>query len=157
LAGKKFRGYLDRLRENLEVLDESIASARKPAKGEKAGDKRARLKLVRDLVELRSATLGNIKVHLLGRDETGAPNEPDDIWESHAEVEFERYFRNQFSPWTESSLKLTCEDCGVQSEEVSDHYVEKERRHLDLCEECYAKRTQSPDAETDEARTAGRR
>jgi len=58
LTGKKpIRGYLNRVRRNIRVLDEAIEVASKSAKSERPGDKRARLKLLRDLVELQGATL----------------------------------------------------------------------------------------------------
>jgi len=71
LTGKKpLNGYLDRLRENIEVLDEQIENARKMSKPNKKGDRRAALqsaKILRDLVELRNETLDKIKVHLSER------------------------------------------------------------------------------------------
>jgi hypothetical protein len=150
LAGKKFRGYLDRLGENVEVLDEAIASARKPSKGEKPADKRARLKLIRDLVELRSTALLNIKAHMNGRDESGAIQEPPDVYDYNSQIEFERYFRSLMEPWTLSDLKLTCEDCGVESEDVSHHYFEDihdsnyrtlvNSESAELCSQCVEKR-----------------
>ena len=59
----------------LRFLDEQIATARKMSKPKGKADKALALqwaKTLRDLVELRNTTLGNIKMHLLGRDETGA-------------------------------------------------------------------------------------
>ena len=160
MTGKKLiHGYLDRLRENLETLDEQIANARKMSKpGRKGADKAAALqwaKTLRDLVELRNTTLVNIKTHLLGRDETGSPNEPDDIWHDNSEVEYERYFRSVLTPWTQQHLKLKCEDCGKESEEVStrefSHEYEADE-YFDLCGKCYEKRIQTTAAEPDQAR-----
>ena len=155
----KFKGYLDHLRENLEVLDEQIANARKMSKGKKAGDKKVALqyaKTLRDLVELRNATLASIKIHLLGRDETGSPNEPSDIWEEgNDQIEFERYFHNLVSPWTRGDLKMTCDDCGKKSEDVTRRYlpdpdVNNPGRHADLCDSCYKKNRIEPDQEEEE-------
>jgi hypothetical protein len=88
-------GYLDHLPENLEVLDEAIANARKMSKPKGKGNKAAALqwaKTLRDLVELRNTTLANIKAHLLGRDETGATNEPGDVYAGNVQVEYEERF-----------------------------------------------------------------
>jgi len=57
------------MRKNIYALDESIEDVRKVPKGEKPVDKRVRLKLLRDLVELQNQTLVAVKTHLLGRDE----------------------------------------------------------------------------------------
>jgi hypothetical protein len=84
-------------------------------------------KTLRDLVELRNTTLLNIKAHLLGRDETGATNEPDDVYARNAQVEYERYFRSLLTAWTREDLKLECEDCGVDSEDVSHHNFQEIR------------------------------
>jgi len=154
LTGRTLNGYLDHLRENLEVLDEGIANARKMvnAKGKNA-DSRTALqwaKTMRDLVELRNTTLDKIKVHLLGRDETGAIEEPPDHWEGNDQIEFERYFKNQLSPWTLQDLKLKCVDCGAKNEDVSERYIPEERdehynvtkesERVDLCSACLKKR-----------------
>lgn len=51
----------------------------------KKADKAASLqwaKTLRDLVEVRNTTMGNIKVHLLGSDGTGTPNEPPECRDS---------------------------------------------------------------------------
>jgi hypothetical protein len=148
LAGKKrFRGYLDRLRENLDVLDEQIENARalskkKPKRGASDQDSRQQTKVLRDLIELRNETLDRIKAHLLGRDQTGAIVEPEDAWDHNQQVEFERYFKNQLSPWTENDLKMKCEDCGVESEEVSacDFEQGDKDETYDLCDKCHVKR-----------------
>lgn len=53
------------------------------SKSKKGADNRIALqwaKTLRDLVELHDTTLANIKVHLLGRDETGAANEPPGLY-----------------------------------------------------------------------------
>jgi len=144
LAGKKLNGYLDHLRENLETLDEQIVNARKMSK-KKGKDSNALqwAKTLRDLVELRNTTLANIKAHLLGRNETGATNEPDDVYAGNPQVEYERYFRSLLSPWTQQDLKLKCEDCGVESEDTTNRHFPREDAsddYFDLCEKCYEKR-----------------
>lgn len=141
----KFRGYL-----NVEVLDEQIANARKMSKAKKSRDSRTALqwaKTTRELVELRNMTLDRIKLHLLGHHVTGAGNEPSDVWDSNDQVEFGRYFKNLLSPWTLQDLRLACEACGTSAEDVSDHYIEADEEHLDLCEKCYEKRCE--DSESD--------
>lgn len=145
LTGKKLiHGYLDRLRENLETLDEQIVNARKMSK-KKGKDSNALqwAKTLRDLVELRNTTLANIKAHLLGRDETGATNEPDDVYAGNPQVEYERYFRSVLSPWTQQDLKLKCEDCEVESEDTTNRHFPREHSddYFDLCDKCYEKRT----------------
>jgi hypothetical protein len=154
LTGKKLNGYLDHLRENLETLDEQIVNARKMSK-KKGKDSNALqwAKVLRDLVELRDTTLGNIKAHLLGRDETGATNEPDDVYVGHPQVEYERYFRSLLSPWTQQDLKLKCQDCDKESEEVSTH--DFSGQPLDLCPRCYEKRTAKEGDEPGESENAG--
>ncbi len=133
MTGKLLSGCLNRMRRNLDSLDESIENLRKAPRGEGADDKRARLKLLRDLIELQNASLLAVKTHLLGCDETGAPNEPADVYNSNDEVEFERYFKNQLVPWTGDDLKLECEDCGLKSEQVSYHAF---RWRLQWCDSC---------------------
>ncbi|MCX6658952.1 MAG: hypothetical protein NTX81_01030 [Candidatus Bathyarchaeota archaeon] len=151
----KFKGYLDRLRENLETLDEQIENARKMSKVKKKGDNRVALqysKTLRDLVELRDKTLINIKAHLLGRDETGAVHEPSDVYSGNQEVEFERAFKTFMAPWTAADLKLKCDDCGKESEEVTTRHIQRgyESDYFDLCNECSEKRkTQEPEAGSD--------
>ena len=100
MTAKTLPGYLNRMRRNLESLDESIDATHKVPRGEKATDKRARLKLLRDLIELQNASLLTVKTHLLGRDQTGAGNEPADVYGDNDQVEFERYFKNMLAPWT---------------------------------------------------------
>lgn len=141
------KGHLDHLRENLETLDEQIENARAMNKIKKKENSHAALqwaKTLRDLVELRNTTLDKIKTHLLGRDETGAANEPDDVYGDNAQVEYERYFRSVLSPWTEQDLKLKCEDCGVESEDTTNRCFPRERAsddYFDLCDKCLEKRT----------------
>jgi len=147
LTGKKLNGYLDRLRENVATLDETLALARKMGKSKKAGDRPAAiqaLKLIRDLAEVRNATLLSIKAHILGRDETGSVKEPANVYSGNAEVMFERDFKRLLEPWTLEDLKLECEDCGVTSEKVSTRTLvtgEFSSENGDLCDRCYAKRT----------------
>ena len=141
----KFKGYLDRLRENLVTLDEQIENARKMSKVKKGGEGVALQysKTLRDLVELRDKTLLNIKAHLLGRDETGAINEPSDVYAGNQEVEFERAFKTFMAPWTAADLKLKCTDCGLESEEVTTRRIEHKfdpDEYFVLCSECYEKR-----------------
>ena len=153
MTDKLLSGYLNRLRGNLDSLDESIEDVRKVPKGERPADKRARLKLLRDLVELQNSTLIAAKTHLLGRDETGAAKEPPDFYGGNDQVEFERYFKNQLSPWTEDDLKLKCDDCGIKSEGVSNHAFThpypQETEFLDLCPKCYEKRTTESSEESE--------
>jgi hypothetical protein len=120
------------------------------------GDKSAALqwaKTVRDLVELRNTTLLNIKTHLLGRDESGSSNEPEDCYSGNPEVEFERTFQNLLSPWTKQDLKLKCEDCGKESEDTTNRHFEREHAsddYFDLCDKCYKKRTAKDTDESEE-------
>jgi hypothetical protein len=157
LTGKKLlNGFLDRLRENLETLDEQIETARVMSK-KKGKDANALqwTKTLRDLVELRSVQLDKVKAHLLGRDETGVINEPEDCWSKNPQIMFERYFNYYLSPWRESDLKLECEDCGVKSEDVSNHTFThpypNSTEHIDLCEKCYNKRTTQSSEESENA------
>lgn len=139
-------GYLNRMSRNIHALDENIEDVRKAPKDEKPAEKRARLKLLRDMIELQNTSLLAVKTHLLGRDETGAPVEPPDNWEgdANAQIEFERYFNSQLSPWTRDSLKVKCVDCGVEGEEVSGRELEGWTSYFDLCGKCYEKRKTSP-------------
>ena len=159
MTGKKLlNGYLDRLRENVATLDEALALARKMGKSKKAGDRHAAiqaLKLIRDLAEVRNATLLSIKAHILGRDETGAVKEPANFYSGNAEVMFEREFRRLLQPWTLEDLKLECEDCGVTSEKVWTWTLETGEftsENADLCGKCYEKRAaQQPSQKDDSA------
>jgi len=109
-------------------------------------------KTVRDLVELRGTNLTNIKMHLLGRDETGAAKEPPGIYGHNDQIEFERYFKNQVSAWTQDDLKLQCEDCGIKSEAVSNrcfsHPYPKPDEYYDLCGKCFDKRVTKSNRES---------
>jgi hypothetical protein len=137
------------LRRNVQNIDAAISEVQKAPKGEKPAEKRARLKMLRDPTELQNSTLMTVKTHLLGRDQTGAPNEPPDVYSGNSQIEFERYFKNMLSPWSPEDLKLECEDCGRKSEEVRNrHFPEeydglrevKAAENIDLCDKCYAKR-----------------
>ena len=159
LTDKKLNGWSDRLRGNLEALDEQIENARTMSKPKRKEDHHTALqwaKMLRDLIELRNATLANVKAHLLGRDETGLPTEPEDYYQGNSShVQFERDFQTFFlAPWHASDLKLQCEDCGKESEEVSarqfPHEYEADE-YFDLCGRCYEKRIQTTDAEPDQA------
>jgi len=98
-------------------LDEAIATAQTMSK-KKGKDANALqwAKCLKDLIELRNSTLTNIKTHLLGRDESGAPIEPPghEGYDGDNLVLFEREFQTFLSPWTQEDLKLKCEDCGVK-------------------------------------------
>jgi hypothetical protein len=149
----KLDGFLDHLRENLKVLDEQIENARVMSKSKKKGDNALQwTKTLRDLVELRSVELDKIKTHLLGRGETGVSNEPNDIYEDNPEVMFERDFKTFLAPWTQTDLELKCEDCGVESEDVTHREFANiydpnppwgtivPSEEADLCPECASKR-----------------
>lgn len=164
MTGRKFKSYLDRLREHLEVLDDALEDAVKRSGAEKKDD-RGRLqwmKMIRDLVELRNATLQEIKAHLLGRDETGAITEPSDHYHGNPEVMFERDFQTFLKPWHESDLNLECEDCGVENEEVETRqlahttknefgFEDTKYEDADLCEKCYDKRVTESSGESTDA------
>jgi len=150
LSDEPLDGYLGKLRRNIQALDEAIESTRKAPDGEKVAERRARLKLLRDLIELENVTLTGVKSHLLGRDETGAPGEPVGTWDHNAQVMFERSFHSFLMPWTLDLLKLKCQDCGIESEEVSHHDFQEIRdshyntivraEDADLCPQCVEKR-----------------
>ena len=149
MVSKPIPGFLNRYRRNIQALDESIEDARKVPKDEKPTDKRARLKLLRDLVELQNSSLAAVKVHLLGRDETGAPTEPDDSWGEHNITMFERYFDEQLQQeWTEDSLELECEECQKNARDVVERrlIVSKDKefggnrtQDRTLCQDCFDK------------------
>ena len=104
-----------------------------------------------DLIELRNVQLDKIKGHLLGRDETGAVTEPENYWDENQQVEFERYFKNQLAPWTLEDLKLECEDCHEESEDVTYYTYDGEiNMYADLCEKCHNKRISKPTGESNE-------
>lgn len=153
MTGKKLiHGYLDKLGRNIQALDAGIESVRKPAKGEKASDKRARLKLLRDLIELQNASMAAVKVHILGRDETGSVNEPEDHYDEYAVWEFERNFKRFLEPWTQNDIEFECADCGVKSDQVIrytfSHPFPQDNEHFYLCDKCYEKRASK---DTDES------
>ena len=143
----EFKGYLDRLRENLDVLDEQIEHAREMSKTKDASALQW-TKTFRDLVELRNVTLEKIKGHLLGRAESGVVNEPDDCWDDNSQVMYERLFNSHMSPWTMEDLKLTCKDCGAKSEQVQCHLFSRSGGcdRINLCHDCFEKR-KTPDSE----------
>jgi Cdc6-like AAA superfamily ATPase len=145
LSGNKLLyGFLDQLREHLEILDESITTARKlakPKRGVSSRDAIQALKILRALIEERNLVLDRIKAHLNGRDETGAIREPE------SEVEFERTFRNMLRLWRVEDLRLECEECGRVSERVSSRTVRvgfdplggEQTEDQDLCDPCFRK------------------
>jgi hypothetical protein len=105
-----------------------------------------------------------VKTHLLGRDATGAPNEPPDVNDYNDQVEFERQFKEMLSPWTQDDLKLTCEKCKIASELVSHRTFETyyttgsnsiQYREMELCKDCYEKTLQELYAQVKEARAQG--
>jgi hypothetical protein len=114
------------------------------------------MKLTRDLLELRNATLQEIKAHLLGRDVTGAVRQPQDVYHGNPEVMFERDFRKFLQPWRQLDLRLKCKDCGRVDETIETRSLDvvtdpsgipalfPQLRHttewVDLCPKCYRKR-----------------
>ena len=67
MTGKKpLNGYLDRMNRNIHALDEGIEQARIADEKEYRGERRARVKLLRDLIELQNSTLTIVKSYLLG-------------------------------------------------------------------------------------------
>ena len=143
-GSESLHGFLDRLRENLETLDDQISLAEKNSK-RKDGLQWA--KLTRDLIEQRNLTLDRIKAHLLGRTEVGSIKEPEDYYRGHIEVEFERTFHDILSPWTMKDLKLRCSECDDESEVVTqrrlvvakDAWGNDEVQFRDLCRKCFKK------------------
>jgi len=75
---------------NLLALDDAIESVRVAPRGEKATEKHARLKILRDLVAEQDSMLASLKSHLLGRAETRSMSEPCDHYGGHAEIMFEQ-------------------------------------------------------------------
>ena len=142
--GRALCGFLDRLRENLEVLDEQVALARRNSMGE-GGLQWA--KLTRDLIEERNLTLDRVKAHLLGRTEVGIIKEPEDYYRGHTEVEFERTFQRFLAPWTTKDMKLRCGECQQESEDVTQRHLvvakdawgNDETQYRDLCPKCFQK------------------
>lgn len=156
MKGSKPFGYLDRLSQNIRILDEAVGNAQRIARPKKKGvvPNVQALKILRDLIELRNATLLETKAHLLGRDQTGAIREPADYYKADAQVMYERDFQRFLEPWQKSDLKLECEDCGVENEEVESRPLtttvpskypnilpdEQETEYHNLCAKCYEKR-----------------
>lgn len=147
----ELHGFLDHLRENLEILDEQIENAQAMSK-EKGTGALQWAKTLRDLIQLRNETLDKIKSHLLGRDETGTVKEPLGFHSSqtHPLTLFERQVRNFLAtPWTVEGLKIKCEKCGVESETTQTRHYERytvskdysyiQRKPEDLCDPCYEK------------------
>lgn len=144
-------GFLDHLRENLAILDEQIENARAMSK-EKGTGALQWAKTLRDLIQLRNETLDKIKAHLLGRDETGAVEEPMDTFEddTHPLTRFERKVHAYLAkPWTTDDLKTKCEKCGTENETTQTRHYEQyrvakdysyiQRKPEDLCDPCYEK------------------
>jgi hypothetical protein len=155
LTGKKpLNGYLDHLRENVEVLDEQIENARRMSK-QKDPTALQWAKTLRDLVELRNTTLEKIKLHLLGRDPSyGWPTEPPSQYDNDPEIMFERDFRSFLAPWKESDLKLECEECHKSREDVEYRDMGQGWQDEYICVSCYNKfqseqRKQEPGTRTE--------
>jgi hypothetical protein len=153
---------LDRQRETLAALDEAIENARAMSKAGKGKDGHGALqwsKQLLNLIEQRDSTLTNIKCHLLGRDETGTPTEPADYYDGNGNVMYERDFKTFLAPWTHEDLKLTCVDCGKDSEDVftrrfpaAEYYEDDE--FFDLCTKCYTKRKKQQPVKKEESEEA---
>jgi hypothetical protein len=147
----KFKAYLDHLRENIDAVDEPIENAHLMSRAKEGVDSRTVLqwtKTLRDLIELRNSTLANIKLHLMGRDNTfGLVVEPVDHYNSDSMVMFERDFQKFLSPWTQQDLKFKCQGCGLENEEVCQrqftHPYPQKTEYFHLCPECYKKRRAS--------------
>jgi hypothetical protein len=163
----ELHGFLDHLRENLEILDEQIENARVMSKSKEKGDNALQWsKTLRDLVELRNATLEKIQAFLLGRSETGTVEEPMDVFSSdtHPLTRFERKFHDYLAkPWTVDDLKTKCAKCETESETTQTHHFEKFYTTSDwskyiqydtqnLCDGCYDATLQQLYAEVKEAR-----
>jgi hypothetical protein len=146
----ELHGFLDHLRENLEILDEQILNAREMSKKEDATALQW-AKTLRDLVDLRNVTLEKIQAFLLGRSEVGTVEEPMDVFSSdtHPLTCFERKMHDYLAkPWTVEALKTKCEKCGTESETTVTHQFDKYytdnnyRKYIqydnqDLCDGCY--------------------
>lgn len=140
-------GYLNRLRRNLRKLDNAIEDTSKAVRGERPADKRARLKLLRDLIELQSAALAATKTHLLGRDSTGSPTEPPENWDDNPTLRFERVFASQLeSDWTKDDLEEKCSECGESSMFVDEVEIAGKTRLL--CDDCSKKLEPQEEAES---------
>ena len=152
-GSEPLHGFLDRLRKNLETLDDQITLAEKNSNG-KGGLQWA--KLTRDLIEERNLTLDRIKAHLLGRTEVGNIKEPENYYGSNPEVEFERTFQTFLSPWSRKDLKIQCTNCEKESEDVTqrqlmvgkDEWGNNETKYRDLCRKCFKKLKSQFDKET---------
>jgi hypothetical protein len=131
------------LRENIEVLDEEIATARKFAKPRKGSDSQVSLqwaKTLANLVELRNTTLEKAKLHLLGRDlEFGLPREPPAVYDRDPEISFERDFKNFLSPWKQTDLELECAECHKSNEDVQYRDMGSGYEDEYICSPCYEK------------------
>jgi len=161
----ELHGFLDHLRENLEILDEQIENARAMSK-EKGTGALQWAKTLRDLIQLRNETLDKIKAHLLGRDETGAVEEPMDTFEddTHPLTRFERKVHAYLAkPWTTDDLKTKCDKCGTETNSTLtrdfgryqigkdyNDYFEYKRR--DLCDACHDLTSKEIHAEVKAAR-----
>lgn len=149
-GSKPLHGFLDRLREHLEILDEAIATSgnlAKPKQGASSRDTIQGLKILRDLVQERNATLDRIQAVLLGKDETGVTRSPKDVCSGDGQVLFEREFHWMLQPWRESDLLIKCGECGRSSDEVYqrsvrvgvDRWGDEETEDRDLCDRCFKK------------------
>jgi hypothetical protein len=164
---QSLNGYLDHLRENLEILDEQIENAREMSKSKDKGANALQwVKVLRDLIDLRNVTLDKIKAHLLGRDETGTVEEPMETYSSdnHPLTLFERKVHDFLAdPWTVADLKIECEKCGKDEETTKTRtfgrfYVDKDWRNYieppdqDLCSVCYEKVQEEIQTQVSEAK-----
>ena len=163
----ELHGFLDHLRENLEILDEQIENAREMSKSKEKTDNSLQwAKTLRDLIELRNATMDKIKAHLLGRDETGTVKEPLDFHspQSHPLTLFERQVHDCLAtPWTVERLKIKCAKCGIESDSTRTRTFERfyttnnygqsiQYKDRDLCDSCYDSTLQEIYAEVKAAR-----
>ncbi len=122
-TGKEpLNGFLDHLRANLAFLDQMIIDAgailqKRTGRGHSLQSQREWSEHVADLLQQRKDLLDSIKLHVLGRDQVGAMNEPSG---PNAQIEFERKFNTLLqTPWAVDGLKLTCKRCGLRSEDVT--------------------------------------
>jgi hypothetical protein len=153
-------GWLDRRRYILTVLEEQIEAARLESQSRtgRGRDNKSRLEWAKNLLrllEMYDAQLETIKRHIHGNTTPGAGEEPGQ--QANGLIEFERRFQNAVqNPWGPESLKLKCVDCGKLSEEVSECQVPGETEllgkkfqdsvWLNLCSNCYEKRTKTSDS-----------
>jgi len=149
-GSKPLHGFLDRLAEHLQVLDEAIETAQSLAKPKKPASSRDTiqgLKILRDLISERNATLDRIQAVLLGRHETGVTRSPEDVYLGDGQILFEREFHRMLQPWRESDLRIKCEECGRSSNEVYrrrirvgvNHWGSEETEDHRLCDRCFKK------------------